>query len=126
MLCAYPFDAYSRNFPQYRNKLATTTYRQDRALYAFTIVTIIFLPLSFVATVFGMNTSDVRDMEMGQWAYWSTAVPITAVVVFLGLLWTGELHTLESWTKPFFGGGGDGRGRLFKVHKKKVADPEYP
>ena len=47
--------------------------------------------------MFGMNTSDIRDMEFSQWAYWAAALPITAAVVFLGLLFTGELRNLLRW-----------------------------
>ncbi|KAK3385827.1 hypothetical protein B0H63DRAFT_394118 [Podospora didyma] len=89
-----------------RNKIDTTKDRHDNAVYAFTIVTVIFLPLSAVASIFGMNTRDVRDMELDQWAYWAAAVPVTAVVIFLGLLWTGELATVGRWIQSFGGGGG--------------------
>jgi len=75
----------------------TTKFRQENALYAFTIVTIIFLPLSAVSSIFGMNTSDLRDMEQGQWLYWATAIPATVTVVLLGLLWTGELGNAFRW-----------------------------
>jgi hypothetical protein len=58
-----------------------------------------------------MNSSDVRDMDLGQWAYWATALPVTALVVFLGLLFTGELGTVARWMGDMFGGGGvGGRG----------------
>ncbi|KAI1661526.1 hypothetical protein F4813DRAFT_386056 [Daldinia decipiens] len=84
-----------------RNKIDTTKDRHDNAIYAFTIVTIIFLPLSAVASIFGMNTRDVRDMDLDQWAYWATSVPVTVVVIFLGLLWTGELGNLVYWIQSF-------------------------
>jgi hypothetical protein len=75
----------------------TTKFRQENALYAFTIVTIIFLPLSAVSSNFGMNTNDFRDMEQGQWLYWATAIPVTVTVVLLGLFWTGELGNAFRW-----------------------------
>ncbi|KAK3987253.1 hypothetical protein QBC44DRAFT_246283 [Cladorrhinum sp. PSN332] len=79
------------------NNLATTKDRQERAIYAFTIVTVNFLPLSSIASIFGMNSSDVRDMDVGQWAYWATAVPVTILVIFFGLLWTDELGNVGKW-----------------------------
>ncbi|KAK4149610.1 hypothetical protein C8A00DRAFT_18724 [Chaetomidium leptoderma] len=91
--------------------LTHTKDRQERAIYAFTIVTVIFLPLSAVASIFGMNSSDIRDMDLGQWAYWATAGPVTAVVVFLGLLFTGELGNVRSWVEERverWGWGGSG------------------
>lgn len=77
--------------------METTRDRQERAIYAFTIVTVVFLPLSAVSSIFGMNTADIRDMELGQWAYWAAAVPVTVLVMFLGLLFTGELGNLARW-----------------------------
>ncbi|KAK5656101.1 hypothetical protein OQA88_5240 [Cercophora sp. LCS_1] len=84
-----------------RNKIDTTKDRHDNAIYAFTIVTIVFLPLSAIASIFGMNTTGVRDMELGQWAYWAVALPVTVLVIFLGLLWTGELGNIVGWMQSF-------------------------
>lgn len=86
---------------QNRNKVDTTKDRQERAIYAFTIVTIIFLPLSAVASIFGMNTADVRSMDVNQWAYWATAIPVTTLVILLGLWWTGELENIFRWAASF-------------------------
>lgn len=63
------------------------------------MVTIIFLPLSTISSIFGMNSSDVRDMELGQWAYWAAALPTTVAVILLGLWWMGELHNLVNWVR---------------------------
>ncbi|KAK3317448.1 hypothetical protein B0T19DRAFT_434993 [Cercophora scortea] len=99
----YEFRLYAEELREFnRNKVDRTKDRQERAIYAFTIVTIIFLPLSAVASIFGMNTADVRDMDLDQWAYWATAVPVTVVVVFLGLLWTGEMKTVARWVGAWF------------------------
>lgn len=65
--------------------------RQEAAIYAFTIVTIIFLPLSFVSGFLGMNTSDMRNMSQKQWVFWAAAIPLTLVIVIISLLWAGEL-----------------------------------
>ncbi|KAH7319933.1 hypothetical protein B0I35DRAFT_352491 [Stachybotrys elegans] len=78
-------------------KLGITRDRQEDAIYAFTVVTIIFLPLSAVAGIFGMNTSDVRDMQPTQWLYWSVAIPVTLAVIALGLWWMGELGNVFAW-----------------------------
>lgn len=65
--------------------------RQETALYAFTIVTIVFLPLSTVAGILGMNVNDVRNMTQNQWVFWATALPLTAIIITLCLFWAGEL-----------------------------------
>lgn len=56
---------------------------RDNAAVVFTIITVIFLPLSFVASVFGMNTADVRDMALTQWVFWVSACSFTVVVVLM-------------------------------------------
>ncbi|KAI0852613.1 hypothetical protein F5Y00DRAFT_176805 [Daldinia vernicosa] len=81
------------------NKIEVTKDRQEAAVYAFTMVTIIFLPLSTISSIFGMNSSDVRDMDLGQWAYWATALPTTIAVIIIGLWWMGELHNLIDWVR---------------------------
>ncbi|KJZ77848.1 hypothetical protein HIM_02485 [Hirsutella minnesotensis 3608] len=72
-------------------KMDWTKDRQENAIYAFTIVTIVFLPISAISSVFGMNTSDVRNMAYGQWLYWAVALPVTLVVIVVGLWWMNEL-----------------------------------
>ncbi|KAH9838902.1 putative mg2+ transporter protein [Teratosphaeria destructans] len=51
-----------------------------KAILTFTVVTTIFLPLSFLTGFFGMNTSDIRNMRQGQATFWAVAVPFTLVV----------------------------------------------
>lgn len=57
-----------------------------KAILIFTIITTIFLPLSFITSFFGMNTSDIRDMRGGQWLFWAAAVPFTTVIASVVLL----------------------------------------
>ncbi|KAM0667610.1 hypothetical protein ACQRIU_003475 [Beauveria bassiana] len=78
-------------------KMNWTKDRQENAVYAFTIVTIIFLPLSAVASIFGMNTSDVRDMDYSQWLFWVVALPVTILVIVVGLWWMNELGNVVRW-----------------------------
>ncbi|KAI9171608.1 hypothetical protein HJFPF1_01094 [Paramyrothecium foliicola] len=71
--------------------------RQENAIFAFTIVTIIFLPLSSIASIFGMNTTDVRDMPFSQWLYWAVAIPVTMAIIVAGLWWMNELGNVVGW-----------------------------
>jgi hypothetical protein len=59
---------------------------QSKAILAFTLVTIVFLPLSFVASLFGMNTTDIRNTESDQTIFWAVAIPLTAVIGGVSLL----------------------------------------
>lgn len=73
--------------------------RQEGAILVFTIVTIIFLPLSFVASFFGMNTIDIRNQDNPQWVFWASAVPLTAVVVGFSLFVARKIDSIkETWS----------------------------
>jgi hypothetical protein len=72
------------------SQIETNKDKQEAAIILFTLVTVIFLPLSFVSSVLGMNTSDVRNMEGTQWIFWIVAVPLTASIVVLSL-WSADL-----------------------------------
>ncbi|KAF2836197.1 hypothetical protein M501DRAFT_255285 [Patellaria atrata CBS 101060] len=38
-----------------------------------------------------MNTSDIRDMSSRQWIFWSIAIPLTVIIIIIGLIWAGEM-----------------------------------
>ncbi|KAL2417600.1 hypothetical protein ABEF94_005838 [Exophiala dermatitidis] len=68
-----------------------------KAILVFTIVTIIFLPMSFVTGFLGMNTADLRNLHSGQWIFWAAAVPLTCVVVGV-TVWIGYRgESLSRW-----------------------------
>ncbi|KAF3041593.1 hypothetical protein E8E12_009247 [Didymella heteroderae] len=69
-----------------RYNIAIAEEGNSKAILIFTLVTIVFLPLSFVSSIFGMNTIDVRDMSSTQTLFWAVALPVTAGVGGLSLL----------------------------------------
>lgn len=87
-----------------REQIALTKDRQENAIYAFTIVTVVFLPLSFVCSFLGMNTTGIRDMNSGQWVFWASALPLTFAVIVLALFLTDELghvwRTIRQFVRP--------------------------
>lgn len=85
--------------------------RQEAAILVFTVVTIIFLPLSFVSSFFGMNVNDIRSMGRSQWIFWASALPLTAIVAGVSLfiaykiepvrdLWSGVADRWRSRDAP--------------------------
>jgi hypothetical protein len=66
-----------------QTKQSLEIYEEDhgKAITAFTVVTVIFLPLSFVTSYFGMNTVDIRDMNSEQGLFWAIALPLTFVTI---------------------------------------------
>ena len=58
----------------------------NKAILVFTVTTITFLPLSFVTSYFGMNTSDLRNMESGQSLFWTVGAPLAFIILSLSLM----------------------------------------
>jgi hypothetical protein len=78
-------------------KMEWTKDKQENAIYAFTLVTIVFLPLSAISSIFGMNTNDIRNMDFNQWLYWVVALPVTVIIIVAGLWWMDELSNATEW-----------------------------
>lgn len=53
----------------------------SRAIFIFTYITVLFLPLSFVAGFFGMNLQ--MDTSQKTSLFWKTAVPVTGAIMLL-------------------------------------------
>lgn len=68
-----------------------------KAILVFTIVTMIFLPLSFISSFFGMNFSDIRDMEQTQRMFWIVAGSLTVGVVALSLFMAFYGGSIMEW-----------------------------
>lgn len=108
-------------------KIDTNKDRQEAAIFAFTIVTIIFLPLSTVASIMGMNTADIRDMKHDQWLFWATSVPLFLIIVVLCLLWAGELDSFWQGTLRIFRMGNRVRkGAVGRVGRVVSRNRQYP
>ena len=77
-----------------------------KAILVFTVVTIIFLPLNFVSSFFGMNFSDIRDMKRTQWVFWAVALCVTAGVVgaslFLAFSGSKMYEKLLTWKDRYY------------------------
>lgn len=68
-----------------------------KAILVFTIVTIIFLPLSFISSFFGMNFSDIRDMERTQRLFWLVAGCLTVATVGFSLFLAFYGGSIMEW-----------------------------
>ncbi|KAF2681263.1 hypothetical protein K458DRAFT_372123 [Lentithecium fluviatile CBS 122367] len=67
---------------------ARSSTKQGRAVMLFTIVTIIFLPLSFFTSYFGQNVSEITGDPKNptSWHLWRIATPITIIVVAVAFI----------------------------------------
>ncbi|TKA74448.1 hypothetical protein B0A55_05071 [Friedmanniomyces simplex] len=72
-----------------------------KAILVFTVVTIVFLPLNFVSSFFGMNVTDIRNTTRNQSLFWAVAVCVTfgvvASSVFLAFSGGDILEKLMMW-----------------------------
>ena len=77
-----------------------------KAILVFTIVTIIFLPLSFVSSFFGMNFSDIRNMERTQGLFWiisgSLTIGTVGFAIFLAFFGASIVDYLMTWRENRF------------------------
>ncbi|KAF8242642.1 hypothetical protein K440DRAFT_616194 [Wilcoxina mikolae CBS 423.85] len=67
-------------------QLSKSAQEQGKSVLVFTIITTVFLPLSFFTSYFGMNTTDIRGTDMTQRTFWTYCGPISAFVVLVALL----------------------------------------
>ena len=49
-----------------------------------TVAALVFLPLSFIASLFSMSGQFALDAER-QWIYWTVALPLTGLVTLAGV-----------------------------------------
>lgn len=98
----------------------------SKAIFVFTVVTAVFLPLSFVTSYLGMNTADIRSTTTGQSTFWAISLPMTFVVVTLAITvaYKGDavvdwMHNLRRrFTKPT-----SQRGRRRRLRQQPNARP---
>jgi Mg2+ and Co2+ transporter CorA len=81
---------------QHFRTVETDKDNQEKAALAFTTVTVLFLPLTLLASIFGMNTNDIRNMDANQGLFWEIAAPMCLI----GLaVWLAYLGTIQHWWK---------------------------
>ena len=69
-----------------QNELAIVSDSQNKAILVFTGVTIVFLPLSFFTSYYGMNLTDVINTTRTQHFFWKVCGSIAfAIVLFVAL-----------------------------------------
>jgi Mg2+ and Co2+ transporter CorA len=92
-----------RSLWQTKQSIEVHGEHNTKALYVFTAVTVIFLPLTFISGVLGMNTADVRTMQQGKWLFWAISIPTTflALLICLCILYF-KFKPRRSFRKMFF------------------------
>lgn len=85
-------------------KIATSTKKDSIAMAIFTFITALFLPGTYVASLFSMSMfdwlhddSDKTTVSPLFWVYWLVTIPLTAVV--LGGWWIWYKRADQQWQK---------------------------
>ncbi|KAI1080443.1 hypothetical protein F5B20DRAFT_580109 [Whalleya microplaca] len=76
---------------------ADESIKQGRAIMAFTVVTIFFLPLSFFATFFGMNNSDINDamwMTLNQQITWMFGLSTIVIALTISIAFSKWMRSI--------------------------------
>ncbi|QMW34944.1 hypothetical protein F9C07_2280560 [Aspergillus flavus] len=98
----YSFVAQSDN--RLNARLAASTGRDSTSMKILAFITTIFLPGTFIATLFSMDMFDWKSAPSDDssavssqfWIYWATAVPLTAVTLGgWALWWNFEKHRYD-------------------------------
>lgn len=71
-----------------QDALIRTTDRQQKSTLIFTFVSLKFIPLSFFASYWGINFSDIRDTERTSKSYiWKVFGPLALLIILITLFW---------------------------------------
>ncbi|KAE8864905.1 hypothetical protein PTNB73_05793 [Pyrenophora teres f. teres] len=70
-----------------QNELAIIADTQNKAIFAFTGFTIVFLPLSFFTSYFGMNLKGIIDTDKSEEYYWKVFGSVAFGIVLLVCLY---------------------------------------
>ncbi|TQN64374.1 hypothetical protein CSHISOI_11048 [Colletotrichum shisoi] len=91
-----------RDETQTKQRIRILEEGHGKAIRVFTIVTLFFLPLSFVTSFFGMNTTDIRDIDRDQKVFWTSALPVTLGVVGLAFVYGYKWDSVLAWVSKAF------------------------
>ncbi|KEZ45401.1 hypothetical protein SAPIO_CDS1691 [Scedosporium apiospermum] len=70
-----------------QNELAIVADSQNKAILVFTAVTVIFLPLSFFTSYFGMNLEGMTDLTRNEKWFWQVCGVLAFVIIFFTTTW---------------------------------------
>ncbi|KAM0240801.1 hypothetical protein ACHAP5_007836 [Fusarium lateritium] len=68
-------------------RLAKESLRDSKAMKTLSILTILFLPGAFIATIFSTNMFDFKSKDQQVRIYFAIIIPLTAVLMICWVLW---------------------------------------
>jgi magnesium transporter len=111
--------------------LSSVANRQNETMRVLSVVATIFLPLTLLAGIYGMNFDYMPELHW-RWGYFMIlGIILLVVLIVIWRFWAsgwfawGKRHT--TWTKPFMVNGNKIRGYIVpkrKRHGEPQIDPE--
>lgn len=86
-----------------QNELTLIAESNNRAILVFTIVTIVFLPLSLFTSYFGMNLKGIADTGRTERYFWAVCGSVTTFIVGLTIIF-GFKERLHRWLLGWISG----------------------
>ena|SRR6478735_2193046 len=68
-------------------RLARESLRDSKAMKTLSILTILFLPGAFIATIFSTNMFDFKSKNQQVRIYFAIVIPLTAILMICWVLW---------------------------------------
>ena len=88
----------TQNEAEHMAAIAVDSKRDSTAMKAIAVLTMLFLPGTFVATFFSMTMFDWNPsngtprVSRFIWMYWLISIPLTLLVMLLWLFWSRREH----------------------------------
>ncbi|KAI3317618.1 hypothetical protein HD806DRAFT_514603 [Xylariaceae sp. AK1471] len=82
-----------------QNELAIIADNKNKAIFVFTGVTIIFLPLSFFTSYFGMNLKGITGTDKTESCFWEVCGPISFVIILAFGTFALRYRVMELFSK---------------------------
>ncbi|KAF2431559.1 hypothetical protein EJ08DRAFT_586952 [Tothia fuscella] len=82
-----------------QNELAIVADSQNKAILVFTGVTIVFLPLSFFTSYFGMNLKGIQSTDRDEHWFWTVCGSIAFVIILISMLYAFRKFLRARWER---------------------------
>jgi len=82
-----------------QNELAIVSDSQNKAIMVFTGVTIVFLPLSFFTSYYGMNLTGIVGTPRGEGYFWKVCGTVTLFIVLFVVLGAFRHHIRRAMSR---------------------------
>lgn len=103
------------------NRQAQATYEQTRSMSTLTWLAFVYVPLTFVTGIFGMN---VKEIDPGSPLSWHLFAKIALAFLVVTLVVTSAYHDINKWRGTDFDSEDPERGRKESCWRRKKSKAE--